>query len=236
MSKEPVKFCSLQAFLKQHHKALFDAMDYSCMAGLLGTRHTGKTLLLPSDAEIKKLVSDLSKGSTQEEAQQYLKALIINEYLPDTASWARSKSKLTNALYQKVEVVGGATKKGETVLLKGADGKPVEICLCSEFVSNEHGPNKSCVWEIVKGRLSISGEKVPFVRHDEKKKREGGSVVDLTTSPRELFDSDCWQSCKELRSGKVSKNPITEHVLSFMKWSAKHDSAKYYAKHGTLSP
>jgi hypothetical protein len=206
------------------------AFEKECMDQMLNTKFSGKSLLIPSDAEIKKLCKDLESSKDQEEAIQKLKSLIVNEYLPTGSAWMRGK--LVNQLQQKVEVVsaptGGAAKKAaasssaksvksDKVVIKGMSGN-AELELDDKYVGREHGQFKTCVWLLVKGWPSITGERVQFVKHDEKKKSGGSSGGEVT--PKAFVATLKEESNQQILSGK-EPTAVVMASISFIKFMMK---------------
>lgn len=248
-----LKYCSLASFLRQNHKNFYQALEDTCVLPLLAAKRSGKTLLLYPKKELDKIVDDSYNSKTQDVAVQRMKSMIVNDYLPDVASWKRTGKSLSNGLFQRVEMVtaGGATEtKKASVILKGEDGN-VELTPYNYTDLYADKINKSAVWEINKGKLSLSSEKIQsfFKRDDadveEKGKRgrsrsrgvRGGAddIFENQITPTELYKQDCENMCKMLQQKKLSSNPIAEHVLSFMVWSSKNSPSTYYALDGTFS-
>jgi hypothetical protein len=159
------KFCKLSKYIEQADSDLYEVFDDLCIMHLLKPARgaAGITLLFPKEKAYRQKIVKAAYSGEPEIAVNMIKALILQDYYPNFASFG---SKAINLLNQKL-VVDSVSDKG----IKLAGG--LEITTDTKFVPMGYRENMAVYTLSGKGEMSLTN---PVTSVEHKPLKSGGSI------------------------------------------------------------
>lgn len=204
------KYCSILNFLEDYDKEFFDIFRSLCIGGLLRPRGkaAGITLLYPKEKKYREEIFSKARGPDPEEAIDMIKALVLQDYLPETSDFATRKADIPNGLAKRIKVQSASADK---VQLDGG------LTLSKEPKFKARKDRKLCVYVLSgKGKMSPGGEKTAWTYSEEAQtsKKVGGVQEIRRGSIKDLVRADVTDA-----SSKSNENPFAERCLSYYKYA-----------------
>jgi hypothetical protein len=171
MSKKLRAFCNILDYLDEAEPEVAQLFRLTCMSGALSNLKgkPGLTLLLPTDADVRKKIAKLANSDNPTEAMtanNILSAHVLKDVFKSPSDFANKRDDIPNLLNQHVEI---DSVNGDEVKFKsGAVAK-----LDKRFIDSSRGSRLS-VWAL-KGEIEVTSDKPAKLKYMKRKPgKEGG--------------------------------------------------------------
>lgn len=182
-NKSLKKFCKLSKYIEQSDPNLFEVFDDLCIMHLLKPARgmSGITFLYPKEKAYRQKIISAAYSTNPEMAVTMIKALILQDYYPNFASFG---SKAINLLNQKL-VVDSVSDKA----LKLAGG--LELTIDPKFIPMGYRENMNVFFLSGKGEMPTTG---PTVAVEQKVSKSGGSIFSSNKTTLQKIISDTYMN------------------------------------------